>query len=344
VLRTGAATNVVQLLKALDKEVEGEEIVLFYDAGVGALIEGTEEASSISGFFRRLSGLAFGSGIKSNVTDGYRFLMRQWKPEDKVYVFGFSRGAFTARALVALIHMCGLLPEGNDQLLDMKFGVFWRNRVRWGDPDWAQGARIKKYLGREIEITYMGLFDTVKTMGFWDAFLHWLASGRLRRLMRDLVVSLPFTDQLPNVAAGRHALSIDERRGPYAPKPWTPVRGPEGFEEVWFAGVHSDVGGGYTERGLSDITLSWVIEGAEQHGLSFHQDRKPVVTEANAVAQLHKSDGGFWRLLGRRHRSIPVNAVVHPTVTQRWEELGDYRPEIPNPPSTANGDDPTSEE
>lgn len=116
----------------------------------------------------------------------------------------------------------------------------------------------------------MGLFDTVKTKCFWVAFLHWLAGERLGPLRRDLVVSLPFTDQLLNLIAGRRALSVGERRRVYAPKPWRPDR--DRFEEEWFAGVHSH------------------------------------------------------------------------TVLQRWLELSEYRPEIPDSAPSGNGDDPTSEE
>ncbi len=340
VIRTGSETNIGALLRAMDRS--GGDQIVFYDPGVGAFIEASDESSSIRGFWRRLGGLALGAGVKENVRQGYRFLMAQWEPGTDVYMFGFSRGAYTARALAALTHMCGLLPRGSDHLLPMVFGVFWRNRVRWGDPDWAQAARIKAYLARPEPFTvrFLGVFDTVKTLGFWDAFLQWLVRGRLHRVLRDLTVSLPYSSSLPNVVEGRHAVALDEKRRLFALNEWEPEGPEDALREVWFVGVHSDVGGGYAERDLADISLRWMADAAQEAGLALDEDRLPSPDAENASGAIHESSKGFWRILGLKARTVPGGADLHPSVLVRCSTDSDYAPPLPADICSVEVDEP----
>ncbi|HYW93872.1 MAG TPA: DUF2235 domain-containing protein [Gammaproteobacteria bacterium] len=294
-------TNVVHLFEALERHSGEQEA--FYDPGVGTF------APRILGFplgrfLGKALGAAFGYGMRRNLEDAYRFLMETWEPGDRVYLFGFSRGAFTARSLAAMLDKCGLLWPHHDNLLPYASRQFLK---RGND---AEAADFRRTFARECRPHFVGVWDTVGSLG-------WLVP--LRRL-HDRRLS-------PAVSIACQALAIDEKRRGFAPVPWDEVqlRPHQSVDQVWFAGVHCDVGGGYRERGLADLSLRWMLDHARQAGLRL----APGVRErldGDPCGRLHRSCKGWWRLLGAQLRPIARAAQIHPSVWLRVEAGIGYAP------------------
>jgi uncharacterized protein (DUF2235 family) len=337
-------TNVVKLYGMLATENPDRQL-LYYDPGVGTLSAATARGP-LSRRFSRLSGLAFGTGLRTNLAEAYTYLMRHWEPGDAVHVFGFSRGAYTARALVGMLNKPGLMRPGTENLVPYAVAKYAFNqdidrsqdevarfsrafcRVTDQDPLWQQvklndPRQVSRYA---VPVTYMGLWDTVKAAGV-------LRLGTLR---------WPYTRSLPNAYRIRHAVSLDERRRPYREYLVRPRTGPvrDTLEEVWFAGVHCDVGGTFDhEKGeplLSTIALKWIVDGGCRD-LDFREGayaEATALTKDFAGAACHRN-GPLWFLVGRRSRGVPEDAVFHESVRLRLQEDPEYRRGLPDP------DDPT---
>ena len=252
-------TNVVRLYRALTEPGHSDQRV-FYDPGVGTFGT-TKRRTRIGRNGSLLVDRAFGRGIKQNVADGYRFLMRNYRPGDAIYVFGFSRGAYTARALAALLDGFGLLLDDRDNLVDYAIQYFWKGSNR-NQEYFEIAGRFKAYFSQPVKVHFMGLFDTVSAIGW----------ARRR-------FSLPWTDALNDVENGWHAIAIDERRSAYTPDLWAdrPSDGGGDFRQVWFAGVHSDVGGTYDDHDLADIALE--LDGIRRSTPLSHRQPRPDTTE-----------------------------------------------------------------
>ena len=236
-------TNVLKWFAMLSRS--GEEQVLYYQPGIG-----TSTPLGIYGRLAkrviRLLDLAFAILLKQHVCDAYRFLMRTYRPGDRIYIFGFSRGAYSARVLAGMIHAVGLLSAHNDEMLDYAWDMY--KRFPEDDEGWKQVARFKKIFGArapEPKIELLGLWDTVSSV---------------RYLGRDL--NFRHTRDNPSVLHVRHAVALDERRAYFRQNTWKPFEQVPKQDpcEVWFAGVHCDVGGGYfaTESGLANVALQWM--------------------------------------------------------------------------------------
>ncbi|MEU3342940.1 DUF2235 domain-containing protein [Streptomyces sp. NPDC006668] len=342
-------TNVVRLVEMLDTDDPARQLV-YYDPGVGTLSSGSAHGPVGRGL-SRLWGLAFGSGLRTNLAEAYTYLMRHWQPGDEVYVFGFSRGAYTARALVGMLNKPGLMRPGSENLIPYAVSKYAFNhdidrseeevarfshafcRRTENEPLWAQ---VKQNSPRQVShhalpVAYLGVWDTVKAAGLLRVgSLHW-----------------PYTHQVPNAARVRHAVSLDETRRPYREFLVTPRPAPRQgtVEEVWFAGVHSDVGGtfAHAERDplLSTIPLKWITDGVSQN-LAFRPqayDTVCAVTEDFACAAVH-DNGPLWILAGRRKRPVPVDAMLHSSVRLRRERNPGYRPDLPDPEKPGRWADP----
>ena len=210
-----------------------------YDSGVGA----------DGGLLQHITGGAFGEGLFKKVKDGYAAIANLYKQDDAIYIFGFSRGAYTARSLAGMIANCGLPTKQFDQnLVETAFRAYRHKDQRAG-----LLQSLSAYGLYDAKITCLGVWDTVgslgipvdplgldsKEYGFLDTNLH------------------------PDVLNAFHAVSIDERRREFPPTLWTaPFANGQTVEQVWFAGVHCDVGGGYNETGLSSVTLNWMLRKA----------------------------------------------------------------------------------
>ncbi|MBO6809139.1 DUF2235 domain-containing protein [Thalassospira sp.] len=247
---TPQPTNVVKLLRAVPSSAGDVPQVVFYDRGVGT-----------GNVVDRLRGGAFGNGLLENVVDGYRFLGNNYQPGDEIFIFGFSRGAFTARSLAGLIGLCGLLkpPYLGHPLQD--------DIAKIASSDLSTEAKRTKISTLDIEahkdvpIECVGVWDTVGSLGIPGDW------GRLA-----IPKNYHFHDvQLgSNVRVALHAMAIDEKRSAFSPTLWVKRKGAklpdkQIVEQVWFPGVHSNVGGSYDDCRLSDITLDWMAKRVTKH-------------------------------------------------------------------------------
>ena len=280
-------SNVVKLYSALI--VDGQNQIAYYHPGVGTMGSPTAH-NKISKLWSKAMGLAFGAGLLANVGDAYRYLMNTYQDGDRVFLFGFSRGAYTARALAGVLHMFGLLCPGNDGLIPYILRLYAkRTRAAEGMTHTFQVASgFKATFCRNCPLQMVGVWDTVSSVGWiWDP------------------VKLPYTAQNPDMRNGRHAVSIDERRCYFVNSLWGPALPGQTVKQVWFAGVHSDVGGSYSEQesGLSKIALEWMLCEGVSLGLLVD------ILRAN-------------KILGRMPPPPPVapdpGAVIHYSLTLLW--------------------------
>ena len=340
-------TNVIKLYSTLVLDTDRQ--VAYYHPGIGTM-EPFGALSPITRMFTRALGMAIGYGLENDIRDAYVFLMRMYQPGDSIFLFGFSRGAFTVRAVASLIHMYGMLRKGNEPLVPyairMLMGIH-----RAGEND----AGTYFELAREFKLTmssasprmrFAGIWDTVSSVGWVDNPLH-----------------LPYEAYNPDIEIGRHAVSIDERRAFFRSHLWqlpqdpASDRGPRDIQQVWFPGVHCDVGGGYPEEtcGLSKYALEWMIEEARTAGLLVDPQKQAEVlgltgsgkyVPAKADAPMHDSLTGAWHVaefIPKRHwnwknsrwqhrmnlyrrRTIPSRSLIHDAAYVQGQE---YQKRLP---------------
>lgn len=297
-------TNVTKLALAVaDRADDGKEQRVFYHRGVG------------TSRWERLLGGAFGFGLSRNVMDTYRFIVENFEPGDELFFFGFSRGAFTARSTAGFVRNAGILrPECADRL-DEAYALY---RDRLAHPRGIESQLFRGSFSHETRIRFIGVWDTVGALGIPMDGLRWV--NLLNRRWQFHNVELSTT-----VDAAFQALAIDEKRRPFKPAIWEqrPDAGRQWLEQVWFAGVHGDVGGGYLDTALADITLCWMADRARSWGLTFQPspfpsviaaggpDEKPIVVQPDAMGQMHESRQGFYRLLPPYERPIGEVDRVH---------------------------------
>ena len=344
-------SNVLKLYRAVAKT---DTQLVYYDQGVGTL----RRALGWQRFkqkWRLLLGLAVGRGIDDNVLRAYEFIVRHYSERgpkkspirDQIYIFGFSRGAYTARILAGLIYEIGILkPEqihlAPAALMAYKQTVEGRKAREPGEKDAyeGEGANFRRVAQpTNGSVQFLGLFDTVSSVfmpnpnGVFPPFV------RARNL---------HTSKNPAVEVFRHALSVDDRRRMYRPEPWDEGQmfrpspyatnpDPQDAEERWFAGFHSDVGGGYLRRnsGASQYPLIWMLDAARAAGLeapdrmvnyltglaAYSSTTLYLYPQPSLAAELHPSGGGLWALL----EIIPKR--IHPRMwPERRSFLGYYLP------------------
>jgi uncharacterized protein (DUF2235 family) len=321
-------TNVVRLFRMLDLSDPSRQIA-YYDPGVGTFSSGAAW-TPVARWMSRTAGLAFGTGLRSNLGEAYTWLMRNWSPGDEVYVFGFSRGAYSARSVVGMLRSIGLMRPGSENLVPYAVSNYAAKNREWSDDDWAQLHTFSAAFAQHVDgrsstpVAFLGLWDTVKAAGIlrWD-------------------IKWPWSRTIPlNVARVRHAVAIDEKRKPYR-EYLLALEKPERTEasEVWFAGVHSDVGGTFDDDPrLSTIALRWMAEGARDAGILFDADlfaKECAVTADFATGTVHSMDR-IWALVGTRRRPIPAGAHVHSSVRARMAADPAYRPGLPSDVSWAD--------
>jgi len=281
-----ANSNVVKLYWTLSTQ---DKQTAYYHPGVGTM--GARNAlTTVGKWWTEVRGLAFGYGFSDNVADVFSFLMGEFQPGDHVFIFGFSRGAYTARALCGLLHMCGLLTPGNEALIPYALRLYKSN-----DPyKFKIADGFRKTFSVRCVPHFLGLWDTVSSIGWILDPIH-TKGGHL-----------PYTATLPDVTVIRHAVSIDERRAFFRQNLiHEPVSAGQDLMQVWFAGAHSDVGGSYaeSESGLSKIALRWMLCEAHSAGLLLDSQRVMDVlggqvpyVAPDPKGKLHKSLHGFWWL------------------------------------------------
>jgi uncharacterized protein (DUF2235 family) len=321
-------SNVIKTYQAL---VCDDNQIAYYHPGVGTM--GSRNALTEFGkWWTKVIGLAFGFGISDNVADAYQFLMRTYEPGDKLYVFGFSRGAYTARALCGMLRIVGLLTRGNEGLVPYAIRMIKAKHI-----DFKVAADFKQTFSRECKPHFVGVWDTVSSVG-------WVYNA----------VTFPYTraSKNPDLNIIRHSVSIDERRAFFPSNSFGTANSPrQDLMEVLFAGVHSDVGGSYpeTQSQLSQIALQWMLGEAATAGLRLDPvhtaevlgggDRKyaqPDPTTKNQHESLHglwwiaelwpkiigvETAPGVWKKRMRinlgRHRKFPDTMMMHDSVQAR---------------------------
>lgn len=302
-------TNVAkisQLIATADPNEWLQEV--FYDPGVG-----TGE-----GLLDRLLGGFSGKGLEQNTEEVYLHLVRNYEEGDEVFFFGFSRGAYTVRSTVGLIRNAGLLrPEHSDKVRE----AYRLYRKRRGGPDTPEAVEFRRRFSREIDIKFMGVWDTVGALGIPLRGLRALTMWRYR--FHDVELSRI-------VQNSYQALAIDERRESFEPTLWeSKPKSGQVVEQVWFAGAHSDVGGGLPQAGMSDLALIWLKEKAEAHGLAFDEMRLKAL-RPDGFGEVHESRRGIYKLLASRIRRLGQQAsteAVHPCVIERQRNSQPpYRP------------------
>ncbi|MEI7725054.1 MAG: DUF2235 domain-containing protein [Bacteroidota bacterium] len=307
-------TNVVKLANAMSaRSADGTVQKLYYDLGIGA--EGN--------LLKKVYDGATGTGISANILQAYLFVINNYEPGDELFFFGFSRGAFTVRSLSGLIRNSGILDVKNTAKIGKAYELY-RSRHPAYHPKSEEATLFRKTYAVEesTKIKFIGVWDTVGALGN-PLFLHGVVSGRNE--FHD-------TELSSKIENAFHALAIDEKRKNFQPALWHQQTGSIGqtLEQVWFAGVHSDVGGGYPVSGLSDIALMWMADKARVCNLKFDEiDQHP-----DAMGLKHESMNALYSIAGILHRPIgvivpdkgPTNESLHPTVLERYNNDPTYRP------------------
>ena len=294
-------TNVLRFARGIAPRGRGgKKQVVFYDWGIGS-------------YHDKLSGGGFGSGLEKNFMDGYRFLVHNYEPGDRIYLFGFSRGAYTVRSLCGLINNCSILKGVKGKRVEEAFALYNNKRQRPSGA-YSEQWRAKYSVQQVTKIHFIGVWDTVGAMG-----LPFTIFGLIKdkHLFYDRKMG-------SNIKTARHALALDEIRDDFEPTIWEPKEGVD-LKQVWFAGVHSDVGGSYKldkDGGLlANIPLSWLLREANSKGLIFEDYMDDV--EIKPLAKQHNEYKGKYRLLGKHYRKIPdfkkIPTQVHSSVKQRYE-------------------------
>jgi hypothetical protein len=330
-------TNVVRLgYRVAKRDSAGVPQIVYYDQGVGT-------GNTVD----RLTGGAIGRGLDDNIYDAYRFLVCNYEPGDELHFFGFSRGAFTARSVVGMARKCGILSAKHARHYGEATELY-RDEARptdAGPVDFRH--RYCCYGNADLEVKFIGVWDTVGALGIPLRGLRWLTKDKYQ--FHD-------TELSGSVVNAYHALAIDEHRKPFEPALWEyKPKAWQHVEQVWFCGAHSDVGGGYAhdriagspddaprfQPQLADISLDWMIEKARASGLAFDAE----VVAANALtveprAGIHDSKTGLYNLvpeydrviglatIDRKHTDQPdATQSLHPSVLARWDADPGYRPE-----------------
>ena len=289
-------TNVV---KTFENIVRNEGQVAFYDQGVGTFsCLGLNLGKKIG----ILLGKGFGVGLQQNINNGYEYLMNRFEPKDKVFIFGFSRGAFTARALAGMLYHFGVLQKGSKNLIPYVSKMYNKRKFDVSD-------KFKETFSHVCKPHFVGVWDTVASLGY--------------------IPGKTFYDQTlnPDVKNAYHAISIDEKRKKFPVSLWDENKKHEQqtIEQVWFSGTHSDIGGFNEKCGLSDITFAWMMDKACKSGMKLKENWKDRLKQ-DYTDILHNSRTRFWKLWKKVDRDIPADAKIHKSVFERKNNNNNNQP------------------
>ena len=298
-------TNVVSVARAVKpRDDQRNHQVVFYDWGIGT-----------GNFLNRLVGGVTGKGLDRNIRDGYRFLVHNFLPGDRIYLLGFSRGAYTVRSLVGLIRNCGLLKKAHSGRIPEAFEIY-RSTKPTMHPDASEAKAFAASHSRQVTIRFLGVWDTVGALGI-----------PIKSTKRRVRYEFHDTRLSSIVDHAYHALAIDERRKSFSPTIWNTKVGRRNTAQMWFAGVHSDVGGGYAnDHGLADITLEWMVDRAEACGLQFNRATLRAEFDRDTNYSVHDSHKPRY---GRPRKRTPLKTSrdesIHATVRD-WIDEDTYEP------------------
>ncbi|MCP4188340.1 MAG: DUF2235 domain-containing protein [Gammaproteobacteria bacterium] len=303
-------SNVFKTYNAIDIKDTSRSQITYYDNGVG---------TSTNKFVKAISG-AMGVGFQSNVRELYTFLAKNYQKGDRVYIFGFSRGAATIRAFNGFVHDCGLIVADKDYddvkledevktLIKAHLARCYKKRKGEAfDTEIAEGKKVEGCNSErvKIDIEFVGVWDTVAALGMpkntdKTGIFSWLIDkvfSGIDSIFNYFTHYRSYNFELtPNINRACHALSIDDARTAFWPLVWDEVKA-EKFktrvDQVWFSGMHSDVGGGYPRRDMANVPLLWMLEQAMSEGLRFNMNvLQEVKDRANVHDKIHDSRDGF---------------------------------------------------
>jgi len=358
----GHDSNVYKLYRMLEDRTDHQ--IVFYDEGLGT-------------DWRKISGNAFGVGFSENLLECYRFIFDNYNAGDRLFLFGFSRGAATVRSLASFIHYFGILPKARPELIKQAYRLYKNRRppksqaegkvleqdarrfmrrvadrgrqfvndasyqiyAAWRkDIDDASKKFTHAHPNQWVSIEFLGVWDTVPALGFVPLAGFDLILDRLpwwKHSYHDFKLH-------QSVKNAYHALSIDDDRRWFFPTIWNEYHDEtkQKIRQVWFSGAHTDVGGGFAEAGLSDITLEWMVQKALLHGLRIYLGSRKYwnfCIAPDATDKYHPPRRGWGRIFwpGTRDKIWDKKAfdsfgppVIHDTVLERARRDPNYRPWI----------------
>lgn len=300
-------TNVVKMQRAiLAVDDEGTSQVVYYHSGVGT-------GNKID----RVKGGAFGDGLDRNIIECYEFLVNNFTEGDELYFFGFSRGAYTVRSLAGLIRNSGLLKQEHAAMVNEAFSLY-RDRDPAKHPTAQSAVAFRAQFSHDpVAIKCVGVWDTVGALGIPIGIFDKLNYQRFA--FHDVTLS-------SRVLNAFQALAIDERRRPFQPTLWVQpgqdaVDRANWLEQAWFVGVHSNVGGGYSDTGLSDVAFKWMVERVtEKTDLKFNASYIAQLARPNELGLLQDSMNDFYRVLGEFERQIDQDRAKNEALgVHTWE-------------------------
>jgi len=311
-------TNVYKISQMI---IKSEEQNVFYHPGVGT-----------GDLLDKINGGLTGAGIDHNIKDVYTFLVQNYDDGDEIYLFGFSRGAYTARSVAGMIRNCGILKRADfDQheltvRVDAAFELY-RDRSDDSKPDAPASKAFKSQHSYVPRIKFIGVWDTVGSLGIPLGLLSGFNADRYK--FHDTTLS-SWVDN------AYHALAIDERRYLFEPTLWdrsTDADNPgciQIMEQRWFTGVHSNIGGGYDDCGLSDLTLRWMIDKARGTDLVFEDQYQNI--NGNYAGVLNDSFTAGYHLWRKVWRTITPgdsqNQTINDTAWLRYDNVAqNYSPQ-----------------
>lgn len=298
-------TNVVKIARAVDPiDENGVNQISYYHDGVGT-----------NWGLDKIAGGGFGIGLSANIVEAYSFIALNYLEGDEIFLFGFSRGAYTVRSLAGLLHEIGILPKNHAFYTPEAYKLYRQNTSQ------SELDKFRAEHGCMVgKVKYIGVWDTVGALGIPIGLFKSLNS-------RYQFHEVGLTE---NISHAYHALAIDERRRPFLPSLWEiDETSTQTLQQVWFPGVHSNVGGGYSKDGLANGALHWIKGTARLHGLrldgAFLGYYRPY-----SESELRKSLTFFYRLLlplwrkigngARTNESILISAI------ERRDHMESYRP------------------
>jgi uncharacterized protein (DUF2235 family) len=386
-------SNVLKLYRVLRKTGRTEpRQAVFYDPGVGTLAR-PDPWTRLRQDAVAILGLATGYGLDDNVLAAYEFLIDQYEDGDHVYLFGFSRGAYTVRVLAGLLHRIGLLAPQQRNLAGAALTAYKQvdaaadqgspepepgEGVDDGDDGVQPGPLTRDDRASQFARIVSTRWPTIRFLGVWDTVASVIVP-RPDRFYAFSLQTLAHTRRNPSVKVFRQAIAIDERRRMFRIDPWSEPQTfmynrfsrtnnsePQDAQQVWFAGVHADIGGGYSEAesGLSKFPLLWMIDEAVKCGLAVNprtinqlawgvpRKGSPFsYVKPDIMRDPHKSLSKAWRILewlpkadkykewqargsvlghyipNAEPRPIPPDAFIHQSAVDRMRAVATYRPE-----------------
>lgn len=324
-----APTNVARFAQSIaGKGEDGTLQLLHYDSGVGTSFSGTSRSwlSRLIGQAQRFEGGVFGGGLEEKVYEAYRFLALNYAKGDEIFLFGFSRGAYTVRSLAGMIYCSGLLYRQNIVKVADAFALYRDPEIKPGD--WA-ARRFRETMGHQPAIAFLGCWDTVGMRGVPSLSDKIGAAEKLN-------ARYAFHDTRLNrsIRAARQACAIDEIRKAFPLTPMDPSLNYQGeapqVVNRWFIGPHGAIGGGEPHhQPLAEFALKWMAEQAAASGLRFYPEVLYGQRRADALTPI-KPPAGALNKLGFAPRELPPEADLDQldlSVIARWKADASYRPE-----------------